>query len=131
MDEFIKVTACVLVTLVLYLAVERQSKEIALIAVMVAGVMVATMAMSYMQSIISFFTRLQSMGNFVPEYLSILLRCVCIGILAEIVSLICIDAGNAALGKMLQFAAGIIILWLSLPLFVKLIELVEEILLLA
>ena len=131
MDAFVKVAACVLVTLVLYLTVEKQSKEIALIAVIVAVVMVASLAMSYMQSIISFFTRLQSMGNFSPENLSILLRCVGIGILAEIVSLICIDAGNAALGKILQFAAGIIILWLSLPLFTKLIELVEEILLLA
>ena len=131
MDGFLKTTACVLITLVLFITIDKKAKDIAVVIGAVACIMIAIVTMTYIQPIISFFHQLQSIGNFDPESMSILLRCVGIGILAEIVSLICTDAGNAALGKMIQLSAGIVVLWLSLPLFKKLIELVEGILLMA
>lgn len=131
MDGFLKTTACVLITLVLFITIDKKAKDIAVVIGAVACIMIAIVTMTYIQPIISFFHQLQSIGNFDPESMSILLRCVGIGILAEIVSLICTDAGNAALGKMVQLSAGIVVLWLSLPLFKKLIELVEGILLMA
>ena len=129
MDEFIKAVAGVLITLVLYLMVSRQSKDLAAIAAAVACIMLAASAIHYLRPIISFFEQLQSIGRFDSQCVSILLRCVGIGILSEITSLICTDAGNAALGKTLQLTAGIVVLWISLPLFTKLIELIEGLLL--
>ena len=46
----------------------------------------------------------------------------------EITSLICTDAGNAALGKSVQILATCGILWLSIPLFTSLIDLLNKIL---
>lgn len=129
MNEFIKATVGVLITLILYLTVSKQSKDIAVVTGILACVMIAASAIKYLQPIISFFTRLQSMGKIDPECITILLRCTGIGVLTEIVSLICADAGNSALGKTLQLTAGAVVLWLSLPLFTKMIELIEEILL--
>ena len=130
MDGFLKTAAGALVALVLYLTVAKQSKDIATIIGILSCVLIATAAMHYLQPIISFFSRLRSIGKFDPECMLILVRCVGIGLLAEIISLICTDAGNAAMGKTLQLMAGTVILWHSLPLFTKLIELVEEVLLL-
>jgi hypothetical protein len=47
-------------------------------------------------------------------------------LLAEIIGHICTDAGNAALGKTVQLLATTAVLWLSLPLFSKLMELIEQ-----
>jgi len=129
MDGYVKAAAGVLIALVLYLSLEKQSKDIAVIVGIVACVMVASISLYYIEPLISFFSKLQSMSGFDPESMEILLRCLGIGILTEIITFICADAGNAALGKTLQLAAGVVILWLSLPLLTKLIELVEEILL--
>ena len=131
MDGFLKTAACVLITLVLYITIDKKAKDIAVVIGVAACIMIAIATVTYIQPVFSFFNQLQSIGKLDPESMSILLRCVGIGILAEIISLICTDAGNAALGKMTQFAAGLVVLWLSLPLFKKLIELIEGILLLA
>jgi hypothetical protein len=42
--------------------------------------------------------------------------------------MVCADAGNASLGKVLQILASAVILWLSLPVFTALIELIQKIL---
>ena len=129
MDGFLKTAAGAIVTIVLYLTISKHSKDISIIIVTITCVMIAATAMHYLQPVISFFSQLKSMGKFDAESMNILLRCVGIGILAEIVSLICTDAGNSALGKTLQLTGGVVVLWLSLPLFTKLLELVEEMLL--
>jgi stage III sporulation protein AD len=77
---------------------------------------------------LAFVENLQSVGGMNDEYLSILLKVVGIGFLAEITSLVCADAVNATLGKVLQILASCVILWLSLPLLNGLIELVQDIL---
>lgn len=124
-----KVAAGVIVTLVLYLSLEKQAKDIAVIVGIVACIMVATIALNYLNPVVSFFGRLQSLGKFDAESMAILLRCLGIGILAEIIALICADSGNSALGKTLQLSTAAIILWLTLPLLTKLVDLIEEILL--
>lgn len=129
MDGFLKLAAGVLIALVLYITVLKQSQHIATIIGIVACVMVAAAAMNYLEPVIEFFRQLQSIANIDTEIISILLRCAGIGILTEIISFICADGGNAALGKTLQMAGSIIVLWISLPLFAKLLGLVEEMLL--
>ena len=51
-----------------------------------------------------------------------------IGLVVEMGSLICADAGNSALGKTLQILGAIAVLWLSIPLINSLIALLEQIL---
>ena len=90
--------------------------------------MVALAALAYIRPILDFFTRLQINGNWNSDLLSILLKAAGIGILSEIVTLVCSDTGNASLGKALQFMTIATILWLSLPLFEGLMEIVEQLL---
>jgi stage III sporulation protein AD len=69
--------------------------------------------------------RLQKIGALNQELLNILLKIVGICFTAEIAGLICEDSGNGALGKALQFLASAVILYLSLPLLSKLLDIVE------
>ena len=99
MDAYMKAAAGVLITLVLYLSLEKQSKDIAVIVGIVACVMVASIGLHYLAPLLSFFEKLQSMSGFDPESMAILLRCLGIGVLTEIITVICSDAGNAAFCK--------------------------------
>ena len=129
MDIFIKSAAGTLVALIMYLILAKQGKDISVLLVVAVCCMLATAAMQYMEPVITFLNRLQQVSNLDSAILQIILRAVGIGVLAEITSLVCTDAGNAALGKTLQFLAVGLVLWLSLPLFTELIDLIEEILL--
>ena len=60
--------------------------------------------------------------------LGILLKAVGIGLVSEIAGLVCNDAGNGSLGKTLQMLGSAVILYLSLPIFTAMLELIREIL---
>lgn len=90
--------------------------------------MIAILAVSYLQPVVSLVERLGSIGNLNPELITIVIKAVGIAIIGEIACLICADCGNAALGKSLQLLSTAVILWQSIPLFNGLIELVEKIL---
>lgn len=128
MDAFIKSSGGILIALVLYLVLLKQGKDISLLLTVTVCCMVTAVAIGYLKPVVSFLTQLQMVGKLDDTMLKTILKAVGIGLLSEIVSLVCIDAGNAALSKTLQILAAAVILWLSLPLFSSLIELIEEIL---
>lgn len=127
MDMFIKAAAGVLIALVLYLVLAKQGKDFSLLLTVFVCCMVTSAAVNSLQPVISFFYKLESLGQLDNNMLGIILKAVGIGMLGEITGLICADAGNAALGKTLQILASAVILCMSVPLFSSLIELLEEI----
>ena len=68
------------------------------------------------------------MGNLRSDLLGILLKAVGIGLISEIAAVVCSDSGNAGLGKMIQLIGSVVILWLSIPVFQALLDLVQTIL---
>lgn len=128
MDTFIKATGGVLIALIISLVLSKQGKDFSLLLTVLVCSIVSVAAINYLSPLIDFFERLQVLGKLDSSFIKILLRAVGIGLLAEISGLICSDAGNAALGKTLQILAGAVILWMSVPLFTNIIELIEEIL---
>ena len=128
MDVFIKVSAGVLIALVLTLVLDKQEKHISIVLSLSVCCMVIAGAVTFLEPVTDFFSHLQDVANLDARMLSVLLKSVGIGLLGEITALICSDAGNAAMGKALQLMSTAVILWLSIPLFTALLDLVEKIL---
>lgn len=128
MDNFIKAAAVVLVTVVMCLILSKQGKDYSAVLVICASCMIAVVAMGYIQNILAFINKLISAGNLNQDLIEILYKTVGIGFLTEITSMICTDAGNTALAKSIQFLSSAVILWLCIPLFTQLLELVEGVL---
>lgn len=128
MDVFIKSAAGILVALVLYIVLQKQGKDIGILLSITVCAIVGVAALHYLQPVIDLISELKNIGNLDSGMLRIVIRAVGIGLLAEISMLICTDAGNASMGKILQLLASAVVLWMSIPLFTKLIELIQEIL---
>lgn len=128
MELFLKAAAGALIVVVLGLALAKQEKDVSLLLTIAACCMVVTAAVTYLEPVIDFFRELQTLGQMDSDMIGILLKAVGIGLLAEIVGLICADAGNAALGKALQTLSAAVVLWISIPLLRSLMELIQEIL---
>lgn len=128
MDMFFKAVAAALITAVLCLVLTKQGKDISLLLTVLACVMILTAAMGYLDSVLEFFHTLEGLIGLKSDHFRILLKVVGIGMVGEIATLICSDAGNAALGKALQTMGTVLILCLSIPLFQDLLALIEDIL---
>lgn len=127
MERFWQVTAGVLLTVVLGIALGKGSKDISLVLSMVVCCLVLTVTFAYLEPVIDFLKELQTLGQLDSTLSDVVLKAVGIGLIAEIAILICGDSGNAALGKALQIMAAVMILWLSVPLMRALMELVQTI----
>jgi stage III sporulation protein AD len=128
MDIFMKTAAAAMMTTVLGLVLAKQGKDMTVLITLAACAMIAAAAVLYLQPVIQFFYRLIDLTNLNEEHLKIIFKTVGIGLIGELVTLVCNDAGNAALGKTLQILTSAVVLWLSIPLFESFLELVQSIL---
>ena len=128
MDIFLKAAAGVLIAIVFVLILAKQGKDLSVVVIIAVCCMVVIAAITYLQPVKELLDRLQTVGQLKSDALAIMLKAVGIGLIAEVTSLICTDAGNAAMGKTLQFLASAVILWLSIPLLNELLELLDTIL---
>lgn len=128
MDMFLKAVAAALITAVIGLVLEKQGKDMRLLLTLAACTMIGVVTFAYFEPVISFVRRLTEMTKLNADLLAVILKSVGIGILGELAGLICSDAGNAALSKTIQMLTTAVILWLSIPLFESLLDLVQAIL---
>lgn len=128
MTGYLQAAGVILLAVILYLVLGSQRREMAILLSIAACCMVFVIALQYLEPVIDLMKQLQRQTEIAPEYLSILLKTVGIGLIGELAALICTDAGNAALAKVMQLLSGMVILWLSVPLFQNLMELIAGIL---
>ena len=128
MNIFFKVAAGILTALVVWLSLSKHSKDISVLLSLAVCAMAMIVGLAFFRPVIDFLKKIQALSNLDEEYVSIILKVVGIGVIAEITSMICKDAGNESLGKALQFFSSIVAIWLSLPIFEKLLSLLDTIL---
>ena len=128
MDVFLKASAAVLITVILNLTVSKQSKDMSILIVVAGCCAVLIAALTYLKPIVDFINKLKKLIGFEQELINVILKAVGIGILSEITNLICVDSGNASLGRSLQILATVVIIWISLPIFNQLLDLLEQVL---
>lgn len=128
MDLFWKAAAGALLTAVLGLALGKWNKDMGVLLSMAVSCMIAMIVVSYLEPVLDFLRQLEVLGDLQGDMLGILLKALGIGMVAEIAGMVCADAGNSSLSKGLQMLGGAVILWLSIPIFNALLELIQEIL---
>ena len=128
MDRFLQAAAGVMAAVVMWIILSKQGKEYALLLSVGACALILLAMFRFLEPVLDLMKQLQSLGNLQPEWLNVMLKATGIGLIVEMGTLICTDAGNAALGKTLQIMGTVAVLWLSIPLMNSLIDLLEQIL---
>lgn len=128
MELFLKAVGGILIGVILWLCLSKYGKDMSLLLTVAICCMVMVAAVTYLRPVLDFLHQLQSIGNLNSQFVKIILKAVGIGILSELCALLCKDAGNEAMGKTLQLLAAAVILWLSLPVFEKLLSMIDTIL---
>ena len=128
MTEYLQWAAVVLIGLILSLVLGKQSKDMSLLLTLAVCVLVCLGALEFLEPVTELIRELRRLSGLDSEVISILLKATGIGLLSELAGLLCADAGENALGKVLQILSNAAILWLSIPLFRKIIEMIGEVL---
>lgn len=126
MELYWKAAAAVLIALVLGQAVVR--KEFSLLLSMSVCVLLGMLLISYLEPVLEFLRELRLLGDLRGNMLEILLKVLGIGIVTQLTEMICKDSGFASLGHAMVLLGTAVILWLSLPIYRTLIQMIERIL---
>ena len=90
-------------------------------------VMTVLAALYFLSPVVDFARRLCSMAALDGELLGTLFKAAGIGMMTQIGAVVCEDAGNGAAGKGIQLLGTAVILWLSVPIFETLMNLIKDI----
>ena len=127
MELFWKTSGCILVTLILVLTLGKQQQDMGTLLAIAVCCMTGIAAIQFLDPVLDFIYELQSLTFVDLSVLKTLFRLVGIGLVAELIALICSDAGCASLGKSLQLLASSVVLYMSIPIIQSLIDLICEI----
>lgn len=128
MAEYLRLLGAVLIGLILTLVLGKQARDLSVLLSLAVCVLVGIGAMEFWEPVTELLRELRRLGELDSGAVSILLKCVGIGIVSELAGLICADAGEGALAKALQICSNAAMLWLSLPLFRQIVDLIGEVL---
>lgn len=128
MENYIKILAIALITVILIQILSKKGQDISVLLSITVCSMILMAMLPFLDRIFDFVRKIQAIIHMDPENISILFKAVGIGLLTEIVSLICADGGNGALCKTVQLVGTAVILWLSIPVFTSLLDLVISVL---
>lgn len=128
MNVFWKTAAGVLTAMILWINLNKSNKDASVLLSLVVCAMAIMAAASFFQPVVSFVKKIQGVGELDEDLVSVVLKIVGVGIISEITTLICKDAGNESMGKTLQFVSAGVVLWISIPVFERLLALLEKIL---
>ena len=127
MEPFWKAAALALIAGVLSLTLKNQDKEYGLLLSIAACLMVTAITVTYLKPVYAFLKELETLGDLRGDMLAILIKALGVGLASQIASMICTDAGNASLTKAIQLLGGAVILYLSVPMFSALMDLIQKI----
>ena len=128
MTLFVQICGAVFIAVILALTLKKTSKEFGLILAISVCTMTALVALRYLEPVLSFLQTLENLSGLDDSMVEILLKSTGIGIITDIAMLVCKDSGNESMGKSIQILGSAVILYLSIPLFHALIDLLQKIL---
>ena len=128
MELFWKTLGAALVSGILTLVLDRQNRDFSLLVTLAASAMILMAAAKLLDPVITFLGKLEALGGLSSDLLLSLIKIFGIGMAGEIAASVCADAGNSSVGKGLHFLTNAAIVYLSIPVFSSLTELLLQIL---
>ena len=128
MNVFLRAIAGVLIALILWISLGKQNKDFSTLLTLLVCVMIFVASVAFLRPLMQFINKIQYLGELDSDLVSVVLKSVGIGILGEISAQICKDAGNESMGKVLQFLSTTVVLWISIPVFERLLTLLDNVL---
>lgn len=128
MELFWKVSASILISVVLILTLGKQERDIAVLLTIGVCCMVGLCATQMLKQVTDFIYSLQVLTHADDSIFKTLFKIMGVSFLGEIISSICTDAGCSSLGKSLQLLGSVVIISLSIPLIKSFLSLLQNIL---
>ncbi len=126
--EIIQIVAIGLVATILTLTLKKQVPQFSLIISIAASVLIFFMVLPKLVLVIELLTKLVNEVETNMSYIFTVIKIVGIAYIAEFGSQLCLDAGESAIASKIEIGGKILIMVMSAPILLSLVELIINIL---
>lgn len=128
MDDIIKIAGIALVSLVLIMLIKQYRPEFALYITLIAGCLIFLLVMDKLETIVNMLKQICNKSGLNAKFLNILIKMTGIAYLAEFAISVCKDAGETAIANKLEIGSKAIIIVMSIPIIMNLLEVILKVL---
>ena len=128
MNAWVRLFVLALCTTVLTLTVRKQTPELGLLLSLSGCVAAVFLIVPWLNDLLSLIGTLGEKAGLESELLEPMWKVIGIGILTQISSSVCSDAGQTSLSKLLELGGGLLALCAAGPLLKAMLVLIEELL---
>ena len=107
--------------------IKKYCGDISILITLAGAVCIGILFLRLLQPILTFLDELQELSGLDPDLLAPIIKCLGVSLLTQICVNICNDAGQNAVGKMIEISGSVLCLYLSIPLFHCVLSLLETI----
>lgn len=125
MAEPIRLSVLALAAAISALVLRKYHPEYALLVAVLGCVLGAVLLLTLASPLFSLIRKLAALTEKQDELLAPLLKCVGIGLMTQITSALCLDAGEAALAKITELGGSLLCILAALPLLEEVLELIR------
>lgn len=126
MRELIQVSVIGVVSVVLASLLKKNNKELAVLLTIAACVLVGIFVVRLAEPVLEFLITLRNLAGIEKELMAPLLKTVGIGLLTQLCSSVCVDAGESAIGKLIELCGSILAIYTALPLLEAVIDMIQR-----
>ena len=128
MEEIIKIAIVAIISVILALIVAEKTPFFSMCIVIIAGVYILSVSLSALDVVMGGLNQLMQSSGLDSEVFDPVIKVCIIAIIVKISGDICKDAGFSAITQKLQFAGSVASIMVIFPLFLRIINILREIL---
>ncbi|ACM60094.1 stage III sporulation protein AD [Caldicellulosiruptor bescii] len=124
--EILNIVALCMVSIFVVSILKRTQKEIGLAVAVIVGILIFLMLIDKLVYAVEKIVEMSNRVSFASGYVKTLIKMTGIALVSEYTASVCKDSGESAIAEKVEFAAKVIILFLSLPLIMSLFDLITK-----
>ena len=124
--DIIKIAVIGIIGMILSLILKKEHSGISALISISVGIIIFMGILPKIETVIQMLYKIVSKSNVDIEYIDIILKIIGISYISQFASQICSDAGEGAIASKIEFAGKVIIMVISAPVLMSLIEMVLD-----
>lgn len=126
--EIMKIAAIAIGGVIMAAIVKSFKPELSLYVVLATILVIFLMALDKLTAVFQFLASVYNEMTYGKDFFPIIIKVLVVAYLADFTSQLCRDAGETAIGSKVELAGKIIIFYLSMPILLAILELINSLL---
>lgn len=126
--DIVKISAIGMIGAVLSIIIKSYKPEFSIHLVLSTVLIIFILLISKLEIVLGFFQSISNQININKIYFSVIVKILGVSYIADFTAQICKDADEEAIASKIEFAGKIIIMYLALPVFLSIIDLINKLL---